>query len=141
MTTSPYGDFTLYRRLARHTRSSWPSIAALFVVGLLATPLALLTPLPLKIAVDNVLGSRPLPHFLDVVVPAAITRTPMSLLLSVAACDSNPARPVVPAQQSHDDRDSPPTPQRRHHPIGWSGAGRGSAEQLRSHGDGSNRSL
>src|SRR2546426_1042880 len=85
MTTSPYGDFTLYRRLARHTRSSWPSIAALFVVGLLATPLALLTPLPLKIAVDNVLGSRPLPHFLDVVVPAAITRTPMSLLLSVAA--------------------------------------------------------
>jgi ATP-binding cassette subfamily B protein len=85
MTTSPYGDFTLYRRLARHTRSSWPSIAALFVVGLLATPLALLTPLPLKIAVDNVLGSRPLPHFLDVVVPAAITRTPMSLLLLVAA--------------------------------------------------------
>jgi hypothetical protein len=50
MTRSRYGNFTLYRRLARHTRSSWPSIAALVAVGVLVTPLALLTPLPLKTA-------------------------------------------------------------------------------------------
>ena len=49
MTRSRYGDFGLYRRLARHTRSSWSYIAALFVVDLFATPRALLTPLPLKI--------------------------------------------------------------------------------------------
>ncbi len=85
MTRSRLGDFALYRRLARHTRSSWPSIAALFLVGLLATPLALLTPLPLKIAVDSVLGARPLPHFLDVLVPGAITGFPFVLLGFVAA--------------------------------------------------------
>ena len=85
MTTSRYGDFTLYRRLARHTRSSWPSIAALFVVGLLATPVALLTPLPLKIAVDSILGSRPLPRSLDTLVPAAVARAPSRLLVFAAA--------------------------------------------------------
>src|SRR5436189_3586616 len=85
MTRSRYGDFALYLRLARHTRASWSSIAALFLVGLLATPLALLTPLPLKIAVDSVLGTRALPHFLDVLVPAAVTGSPFVLLGFVAA--------------------------------------------------------
>src|SRR5947207_3458131 len=85
MTRSRYGDFALYLRLARHTRASWSSIAALFLVGLLAAPLALLTPLPLKIAVDSVLGSRPLPHFLDVLVPAGVTGSPSVLLAFVAA--------------------------------------------------------
>ena len=45
MTRPRYSDFGLYRRLARHTRSSWSYIAALFVVDLFATPRALLTPL------------------------------------------------------------------------------------------------
>jgi len=85
MTRSRYSDFGLYRRLARQARSSWPHISALFLVGLLASPLALLTPLPLKIAVDSVLGSRPLPGFLDVVVPTAVTRSPTLLLVCVAA--------------------------------------------------------
>src|SRR5437667_2599454 len=85
MTRSRYGDFGLYLRLARQVRSSWTSIALLFLVGLLATPLALLTPLPLKIAVDSVLGARPLPHFLDVLVPAAVTGSPFVLLAFVAA--------------------------------------------------------
>ncbi len=49
MTRPRYSDFGLYRRLARHTRSSWSYIAALFVVDLFATPRALLTPLALKI--------------------------------------------------------------------------------------------
>jgi len=80
MTTSRYGDFALYRRLARQARSSWPYIAMLFLVGLLASPLALLAPLPLKIAVDSVLGSRPLPRFLDALVPTAVTRAPTVLL-------------------------------------------------------------
>src|SRR5918994_4662822 len=83
--TSGYADLGLYRRLARQARSSWSHITALFLVGLLASPLALLTPLPLKIAVDSVLGSRPLPGFLDVLVPAAVTRTPTLLLVLVVA--------------------------------------------------------
>src|SRR5204863_5017551 len=85
MTRSRYGDFALYLRLARHTRASWSSIAALFLVGLLAAPLALLTPLPLKIAVGRVLGARRLPHFLVVLVPAAMTGSPFVLLAFVAA--------------------------------------------------------
>jgi ATP-binding cassette subfamily B protein len=85
MTRARYGDLGLYRRLARQARSSWASIAALFVVGLLATPLALLTPLPLKIAVDSVLGSHPLPRFLDALVPRAVAETPNAMLLFVAA--------------------------------------------------------
>jgi len=84
MTRASYGDFALYRRLASHALSSWVSITALFAIGLLATPLALLTPLPLKVAVDSVLGSRPLPRFLDALVPAALSRTP-TLLLTFAA--------------------------------------------------------
>jgi ATP-binding cassette subfamily B protein len=85
MTASRYGDFKLYRRLARQARSSWRYIAMLFIVGLLASPLALLAPLPLKIAVDSVLESRPLPRFLDALVPTAITRAPTVLLVFVAA--------------------------------------------------------
>src|SRR5207245_7172446 len=49
-------------------------LMALFVFSLLATPLALLTPLPLKIAVDNI-NARPLPSFLINVLPASIARS------------------------------------------------------------------
>ena len=84
MATSHYGDFGLYRRVAHQARSAWRSLAVLFGVGLLATPLALLTPLPLKIAVDSVLGSHPLPTFLAVLVPRAVTQSPDLLLLFVA---------------------------------------------------------
>ena len=61
---------------ASETRSFWPQILGVFVLSLLATPLALLLPLPLKIAVDSVLGSQPLPGLLDAIVPSfARTRT------------------------------------------------------------------
>src|SRR5207245_5754009 len=58
-------DLALYRRLARQAAASWHLVAVLFLVSLLASPLALLAPLPLKIAVDSVLGSRPLPGLLE----------------------------------------------------------------------------
>jgi ATP-binding cassette, subfamily B, bacterial len=83
VTTPPYGDFGLYRRLARQARSSWRAIAALFLVGLLASPLALLAPLPLKLAVDSALNSQPLPGFVAAVVPASVTRSPTALLILV----------------------------------------------------------
>ena len=84
MATSRYGDLTLYRRLAREARSSWRHVTCLFLVGLLASPLALLTPLPLKIAVDSVLDARPLPAFLQRVVPAAVAGSATKLLVLVA---------------------------------------------------------
>src|SRR3989441_5693398 len=78
-------DLALYRRLARQAAASWHLVAVLFLVSLLASPLALLAPLPLKIAVDSVLGSRPLPGLLDALLPAGATRSTAGLLLLVAA--------------------------------------------------------
>ena len=42
---------------------------------MLAAPLALLTPVPLAIAVDSVIGSQPLPGFLDAIVPSGARQT------------------------------------------------------------------
>ena len=46
-------------------------LTGILLLGLLSAPLALLTPLPLKIAVDSVIGSRPVPKFLQALLPAA----------------------------------------------------------------------
>lgn len=63
------GDLELYRRLISRARPWWRHILAVFLLGLLSTPLALLTPVPVKIVVDSVLGDRPLPGFLAAIVP------------------------------------------------------------------------
>ena len=57
----PTTDLALTWRLLRIGRPFWASIFTIFLLDLLATPLALLTPLPLKLVVDNVLSSEPLP--------------------------------------------------------------------------------
>jgi ATP-binding cassette subfamily B protein len=59
-------------------------VLAILLLQLLTAPLALLAPLPLKIAVDTVLGSRPLPHWLAAILPAALTSS-AGVLLVVAA--------------------------------------------------------
>src|SRR5256884_198010 len=73
-------EFALYRRLLRQARPYWLHLAVLFGIGLLASPIALLTPVPLKIVVDSVLGSRPLPAWLAAALPAAATRSSATLL-------------------------------------------------------------
>src|SRR6266404_9273211 len=67
-------------RLWREVRPYWAHLAAVLLLGLLSAPLALLAPLPLKLVVDNVIGTHPLPKLLDVVVPANIARTPSTVL-------------------------------------------------------------
>src|SRR2546422_302732 len=74
---------SLYWRLWQLVRPYWIYIAGMLLLGLLAPPLALLTPLPLKIAVDNVLGGHPLPRFLDACLPAAWTHSEAALLTLV----------------------------------------------------------
>src|SRR5438552_17074980 len=73
-------DIALYRRLLRQARPYWLHLAVLFGIGLLASPIALLNPVPLKIVVDSVLGSRPLPAWLAAALPASATRSPDTLL-------------------------------------------------------------
>jgi len=74
------GDLALYRRLLRQARPYWLHLAALLGIGLLASPLALLNPVPLKIVVDSVLGTRPLPRLLDAMLPASLTQSPERML-------------------------------------------------------------
>jgi ATP-binding cassette subfamily B protein len=52
------------RRLISHLRPWRGWVVLIVVVDLLAVPLALLAPLPLKIAVDNAIGGQPLPAWL-----------------------------------------------------------------------------
>jgi ATP-binding cassette, subfamily B, bacterial len=54
----------LYLRSLRQSRRCWPHLAGIALLSLLSMPLSLLYPLPLKIAVDSVLGQQPLPDFL-----------------------------------------------------------------------------
>jgi len=79
------GDNVLYRRLFQQARPYWIHIAALFLLSLLASPLALLMPLPLKIAVDSGLGSHPLPQLVRALWPSTTSVTPASALIFAVA--------------------------------------------------------
>lgn len=78
------GDLTLYRRLLAQARPYWRHLVAILLLDLVATPLALLGPLPLKIAVDSVIGSEPLPGFIGAVLPGARLDSPLALLALAA---------------------------------------------------------
>ncbi len=58
-------EFMLYRRLLRQVTPYWPHLIGVLVLHLLSIPLLLLAPLPLKIVVDSVIGSQPLPPLLQ----------------------------------------------------------------------------
>ncbi|HEY7167614.1 MAG TPA: ABC transporter ATP-binding protein [Candidatus Binatia bacterium] len=82
-------SFDIYRRLVREARPYWPHLIGLFVVNLISAPLALLTPLPLKIAVDTVIGSEPLPAALQNLWPGGFSKTALlifcaSLIIAIA---------------------------------------------------------
>ncbi len=83
-TTPKSNDRILFRRLFFQSRPFWPHIAGIFFLGMLSTPLVLLNPVPLKIAVDSVVGSEPVPGLLDAVMPDAATSSTMRLLAVVA---------------------------------------------------------
>jgi ATP-binding cassette, subfamily B, bacterial len=52
---------SIHFRVLTQTRSCWPHLAAISLLGLFSLPLTLLYPIPLKIAVDSALGQQPLP--------------------------------------------------------------------------------
>lgn len=84
MAVASYTGLALYRRLLHHTRPYLPYMVGIFLLDLLATPLVLLSPIPLKIAVDNVIGSAPLPWYLAALLPGPLTHSAL-WLLGVAA--------------------------------------------------------
>jgi ATP-binding cassette subfamily B protein len=85
MTEKKYSDITIMRKLLTQARPYWFHIIGIFLLGLLAAPLALLMPVPLKIAVDSVIGSDPLPGFLQLIIPGSIMGSKYSLLI-LAVC-------------------------------------------------------
>jgi ATP-binding cassette, subfamily B, bacterial len=75
----------LYRQLLLEARPYWPHILLLSLVNLLATPIALLAPVPLKVAVDSIAGSAPLPRFYRALVPAPLLQSVTGLVVFTAA--------------------------------------------------------
>ena len=68
-------------RLLGEVRPYLFSIIFVFAVSLTAIPLALITPLPIKIIVDNVLGNKPLPNYLKVIVGSSSQGSTQLLVL------------------------------------------------------------
>ncbi len=62
-------QYSIYLRVLAQSRRCWPHLAGIALLSLLSLPLTLLYPLPLKIAVDSVVGQQPLPDLLRDVIP------------------------------------------------------------------------
>ncbi len=84
MASKNYSQTLLVRRLLEEARPFWPHLFLILILDLIATPLALLNPVPIKIAVDNVIQSQPLPSILDGLIPSFAKSTPIQLLLFAA---------------------------------------------------------
>ena len=69
--TSQRSSLELFGRLLTQARPYWPHLLGLLALSFVASLLALLTPLPLRLAVDSVIGSRPVPGFLLPALPDA----------------------------------------------------------------------
>jgi len=77
-------DLRLWRRILGEARPYAPALAGLLLLDLLATPLALLAPLPLRLAVDSVLGDERPPAPLDAfAAPASLLLVTAALLVAV----------------------------------------------------------
>ena len=61
MVSRRHTDFDLLMRLLGQARPYWPHLAALLVLSLLGTPIALLMPVPLAIVVNGLSGSNQIP--------------------------------------------------------------------------------
>ncbi|MDH5536297.1 MAG: ABC transporter ATP-binding protein/permease [Betaproteobacteria bacterium] len=71
-------------RLFIIARPYWGHMFGCLLLSLVAVPLSLLAPLPLKIAVDNVIGTEPIPPWLDVLLPEALQQSTAALLAFAA---------------------------------------------------------
>jgi len=80
---SHYSDWEILKRIALESRACWLQLAAVLALSLLSTPVAMLTPVPLKIVIDSVFGTRPLPRYLTAIWPNV---NPSTLAAAFAPC-------------------------------------------------------
>lgn len=85
MDAKKYTDIALLRRLFLQAKPQWAHLFAILVLDLLATPLALLVPVPLMLAVDNILGDKPLPPIIATVLPEIVAMSAGYMLALVVA--------------------------------------------------------
>jgi ATP-binding cassette subfamily B protein len=78
-------DARILRRLFAEARPYWLLIFATFCLSLLAAPLTLLTPVPLKLVVDNVIGDHALPGWLGALLPGSVESSKSALLIFTCA--------------------------------------------------------
>lgn len=79
-----YGDIALYRRLLRQAKPYWGHLFGVFMLSLIAAPLALLMPLPLKVVIDSVLGGKPVPETIAWLFPDSALASTGALLTACA---------------------------------------------------------
>lgn len=85
MSAVPCSKGHLIQRIAAQIRQQSWSLSTVLLLELLSTPLSLLSPVGIKIAVDNVIGGKPVPHVLQVLLPSGLLRPPGRLLLAAVA--------------------------------------------------------
>ena len=85
MDSQKRSDWEICWRLLRFSRPYWLNIVGMFLLSLLAAPLALLAPLPLKIGVDSLVSGRPLPAWFRQLFLLGPQPTPGAMLLAVAS--------------------------------------------------------
>src|SRR5256885_4597285 len=78
----PFDNLQLHRRLARSVWPYWHHLAGLLALSALSPALALLVPLPLRIAIDHIVGGRPLTGFVAACVPAGLAQNSTGLLVA-----------------------------------------------------------
>jgi ATP-binding cassette subfamily B protein len=83
MAANGYSDRRTIQRLLQQARPYRIHILGLFLLDLSATPLALLKPVPLKIAIDSVIGTERLPGFVEALSPAAAHESSTVLALAI----------------------------------------------------------
>lgn len=67
--------YRFWRRVAESARECWLHLVGILGLSFVSTPIALLAPLPLKIAVDSVLGHEPVPRWLWLLISPGSSRT------------------------------------------------------------------
>jgi ATP-binding cassette, subfamily B, bacterial len=75
----------LFARVMRQARPYWLHLLGVFLLSILATPISLLVPLPLKIAVDSAIGSHPLPPLLAALMPESAVRSSTAIMALAVA--------------------------------------------------------
>ena len=76
---------TVFIRVLRYAKPYWGRLLGIFLLSILSASLALLQPLPLRIVVDYVIGSEPLPVFISSLVPPSAQNSGALLIAAAAA--------------------------------------------------------